>query len=88
MTFIQNPGDRCEYESCTKQPNYGYEGQRACYCSTHKLEGMVDVKHRYIFCRQPLIPQSGSELGAPGSAPGPDVVNGQGHAPPGAGTVV
>lgn len=39
--------NRCEYVSCHKQPNYGYEGQRACFCSTHKLPNMVDVKHRY-----------------------------------------
>lgn len=40
---------RCEFDSCHKQPNYGYEGQRACYCSTHKLPTMVDVKHRQVF---------------------------------------
>lgn len=36
----------CEFVSCHKQPNYGYEGERACFCSTHKLPTMVDVKHR------------------------------------------
>jgi hypothetical protein len=37
----------CKIEGCKTQPNYNVEGEtKALYCSVHKLEGMVDVKHK------------------------------------------
>ena len=37
----------CIHEGCKKRQNYNEEGQTtALYCSQHKLEGMVDVKHK------------------------------------------
>jgi hypothetical protein len=36
----------CIHEGCKIRPNYNVEGEtKALYCSQHKLEGMVDVKH-------------------------------------------
>jgi plastocyanin len=34
----------CIHEGCKKCPIYNLEGQKAKYCFTHKLEGMVNVK--------------------------------------------
>ena len=32
---------------CNKQPSYNVQGEtKALYCSTHKKEGMIDVKHK------------------------------------------
>jgi hypothetical protein len=37
----------CIHEGCKTRPNYNVEGDtKAIYCSVHKLEGMVDVKHK------------------------------------------
>lgn len=36
---------RCEHPTCTKQPNYALEGERARFCAVHRLPGMIDVKH-------------------------------------------
>lgn len=46
----------CEFVSCHKQPNYGYEGERARFCSTHKLATMVDVKHRSGLINYRVVP--------------------------------
>jgi hypothetical protein len=36
----------CKENGCKKQPTFNKEGEtRALYCSAHKTEGMVDVKH-------------------------------------------
>lgn len=37
---------RCKHPGCTRQPNYGHEGGRAKYCSSHKLAKMVNVVSR------------------------------------------
>lgn len=38
---------RCESElGCVRQPTFGWEGEKARYCSAHKVEGMLDVKVR------------------------------------------
>lgn len=37
---------RCKHQGCTRQPNYGHEGGRAKYCSSHKLAKMVNVVSR------------------------------------------
>lgn len=37
---------RCAAPDCKRQPSYGYEGSRACFCAAHKEEGMVDVVSR------------------------------------------
>ena len=37
----------CKIEGCKTIPIYNVEGEtKALYCSVHKLEGMVDVKHK------------------------------------------
>ena len=37
----------CAHEGCTTQPTYNLPGQTiAIYCSKHKEEGMIDVKHK------------------------------------------
>jgi len=36
----------CFRDGCKVIPNYNYEGEmKGIYCGTHRLEGMVDVKH-------------------------------------------
>lgn len=42
---------RCEFYECTRQPTYGQDGQRARYCSSHKEDGMIDVKN--CRCKHP-----------------------------------
>lgn len=37
---------RCAASGCKRQPSYGYEGKRACFCAAHKAQGMVDVVSR------------------------------------------
>ena len=38
---------KCSETGCNKQPNYNYEGKtKGLYCSEHKLDGMVNVKHK------------------------------------------
>lgn len=44
-TTQQNEKNRCEFYECTRQPTYGQDGQRARYCSSHKEDGMIDVKN-------------------------------------------
>jgi len=48
--IIQNPKRRqakCKSENCFKCPTYNYQGEKKrLYCSSHKLEGMVDVKNK------------------------------------------
>lgn len=44
-------GCRCEYYECTRQPTYGMDGHQAKFCSSHKEEGMVDVKN--CRCKHP-----------------------------------
>jgi hypothetical protein len=42
----------CIHPECRKQPVYNTEGEsKPMYCSAHKLEGMVDVKH--VTCIHP-----------------------------------
>jgi hypothetical protein len=45
---------RCKFENCFKYPTYNYHGEKKrLYCSSHKLEGMTDVKNKsceYIGC--------------------------------------
>lgn len=41
----------CEYYECTRQPTYGMDGQRAKFCSSHKEDGMIDVKN--CRCKHP-----------------------------------
>ena len=37
----------CKSEGCKTIPTYNVEGEtKALYCSTHRLDGMVDVKHK------------------------------------------
>jgi len=44
----------CVEDGCNKQPIYNLEGEtKGIYCSTHKLEGMIDVKHkRCLLCKK------------------------------------
>lgn len=55
---------RCEYYECTRQPTYGMDGERAKFCSSHKEEGMIDVKNcrcKHQGCtRQPNYGHEGS----------------------------
>ena len=55
----------CIHEGCKIIPNYNKEGStKALYCSKHKLEGMIDVKHQtciYEGCKiQPVFNKEGS----------------------------
>ncbi len=51
-TSGQHP--RCESElGCVRQPTFGWEGEKARYCSAHKVEGMLDVKVRPERVRTP-----------------------------------
>ena len=37
----------CKIEGCKKRASFNYEGQtKAIYCSTHKLENMIDIKNK------------------------------------------
>ena len=37
----------CKENNCKKQPIYNVEGEtKGVYCSTHKLDGMVDIKNK------------------------------------------
>ena len=37
----------CKEKDCNKQPTFNMEGAtKPLYCSAHKMEGMVDVKHK------------------------------------------
>ena len=37
----------CIYKDCNKSPNSNYPYEtKSIYCSTHRLEGMVDIKHK------------------------------------------
>ena len=37
----------CNYPNCKTRPNFNVEGEKkALYCSKHKKDGMVDVKHK------------------------------------------
>ena len=37
----------CNHPDCKTIPIYNYEGEtKAIYCATHKLDGMIDVKHK------------------------------------------
>ena len=37
---------QCAESGCDKQPHYNNPGEKGgLYCSTHKKDGMVDVKH-------------------------------------------
>ena len=37
----------CKEKDCNTRPIYNYEGEKqALYCKTHKLDGMIDVKHK------------------------------------------
>jgi predicted nucleic-acid-binding Zn-ribbon protein len=54
----------CIYPECKKQPYYNKEGElKALYCSSHKLENMVDVKNKTCIhpdCKkQPLFNKEG-----------------------------
>lgn len=42
---------RCAAPDCKRQPSYGFEGKRACFCAAHKAQGMVDVVSRR--CEEP-----------------------------------
>jgi hypothetical protein len=38
----------CNFNDCNKCPNYNYKGEKIrLYCSSHKLEGMVDIKNKH-----------------------------------------
>lgn len=37
----------CIYENCEIRPNYNKKGEKIpLYCNNHKLDGMIDVKHK------------------------------------------
>jgi hypothetical protein len=37
----------CQEDNCKNFPNYNYEGNtNALYCSKHKMENMIDIKHK------------------------------------------
>lgn len=49
---MQHP--RCESAlGCVRQPTFGWEGEKARFCSAHKVDGMLDVKVRSHTHKQP-----------------------------------
>ena len=36
----------CEYVDCQKQANFAFDGNKALYCATHRLEKMVNVTQK------------------------------------------
>jgi hypothetical protein len=37
----------CKESTCIKEPTYNYPSEKTtAYCTTHKLEGMINVKHK------------------------------------------
>ncbi|CAM9407239.1 unnamed protein product [Discosporangium mesarthrocarpum] len=53
----------CEKESCQRQPSYGTTWKKPRFCSSHKIEGMVDVRNTRCLeagcMRQPSYGQEG-----------------------------
>lgn len=44
---LPNYNKKCQHEGCNTQPNYNYKGEtKAIYCSSHKLDGMMDIKNK------------------------------------------
>ena len=37
---------KCIHPGCDKRSSFGYVNQKAQYCTTHKLDGMIDVRSR------------------------------------------
>ena len=37
---------RCLHDSCTKQPNFNFEGNKPTHCKQHAKDGMVYVSAR------------------------------------------
>ena len=35
---------RCSHDSCTKNPYFNVEGERAVYCRQHAEDDMVDIR--------------------------------------------
>ncbi|CAN0314141.1 unnamed protein product [Ectocarpus sp. 8 AP-2014] len=51
---------RCEQHLCTIQPTFAFPGEKPRFCSKHKAEGHVNVRHK--LCRHPqckLVPTYG-----------------------------
>jgi len=41
------PSRKCKFPTCEKSPNFNSKGAaKGIFCATHKLEGMIDVKHK------------------------------------------
>ena len=40
----------CKNEICEKQANFGNKGDKPQYCATHKLNSMIDLKHKKCKC--------------------------------------
>ncbi len=34
---------RCAYADCMRQPSYGMEGEKASYCSNHKVSNRAEI---------------------------------------------
>lgn len=44
---------RCEYDGCDLQPYFNIKGKQGRFCSSHKLDSMIDVYHKrceYVNC--------------------------------------
>ena len=56
----------CLNQGCKFMPSFNKEGEiKGLYCSKHKLQGMVDVKHKTcIECKkQPVFNKEGETKG-------------------------
>ena len=39
---------KCIYDGCQTRPGFNYEGEiKPLYCATHRLDGIIDFKHKY-----------------------------------------
>lgn len=38
---------KCGFEGCMRMPNFNFAGEKGgLYCSQHKQDGMIDIKHK------------------------------------------
>ena len=45
----------CIIDGCKISPSYNFINMKRMYCSKHKLDGMIDLKHKlceYEFCKK------------------------------------
>lgn len=41
---------KCSFQTCTTQASFGFPGEKACRCASHREDGMVDIAHVKCLC--------------------------------------